>query len=196
MKQLPVLLLILACTHSFSQDSLKTFNYSRNHITLTGMKILGSWGIVNAAGGAVGWASSNGGSNKYFYQMNTLWGVVNTGIAVLGLTTAKKGLSKQLTAAENVTAQQKIEKTFLINGGLDFVYIGTGIALNSRGSSRSNDQLKGYGTSLIMQGAFLLLFDAAMYNAQRTNGNKFRKFLDKNTVTFTGNSIGIVRGIY
>ncbi|QEC66063.1 hypothetical protein FRZ67_01605 [Panacibacter ginsenosidivorans] len=192
MKQLFTLLLILLYVQVHAQDSLKNFNYSRNHITLTGMKVLGSWGIVNLGVGAAGWAGNDGGSDKYFHQMNTLWGAANAGIAVLGLTGAKRNLSKQPGVAENIQAQQSIEKTFLINGGLDFVYIGSGIFLNARGNSHNNAQLKGYGSSVIMQGVFLLLFDATMYSAQRTNGNKFRGFLEKSTVIFSGNKIGIV----
>jgi len=192
MKQLFVLILILASTQVPAQDSLKNFNDSRNHITLTGMKVLGIWGAVNMGVGAAGWARSDGESHKYFYQMNTFWGVANAGIGLLGYMGAQRNLGKQLTAAESLKAQRDIEKTFLINGGLDFVYIGSGILLNIRGNSRDNAQLKGYGPSLIMQGVFLLLFDATMYNAQRTNGNKLRRFLEKNPITFTSNSIGII----
>jgi hypothetical protein len=192
MKQLFALILILVSTQVPAQDSLKSLNDSRNHMTLTGMKVLGTWGVVNMSVGAAGWAKSDAESHKYFYQMNAFWGVANAGIGLLGYMGAKRNLRKQLTAAESLKAQRAIEKIFLINGGLDFVYIGSGILLNIRGNSRDNAQLKGYGPSLIMQGIFLLLFDAAMYNAQRTNGNKLRGFLEKNTIIFNGNRIGIV----
>ena len=83
----------------------------------------------------------------------------------------------------------------MINGGLDFVYIGTGLYLNNRGNKRDDDKLKGYGSSVIMQGIFLLIFDGTMYKIQRTNGNKLRNFLEKNPIIFTGNSIGIIHNI-
>jgi hypothetical protein len=192
MKKLFTLILILTCTRLFAQDTLKSFNYSRNHITKTGMEVLGGWGLANIGVGAVGWANSQGGQNKYFYQMTTIWGAANLGISFLGFTGSERDLKKQMTVGENLKAQQNIEKTFLINGGLDFVYIGAGIVLKNRGDNRDDAQLKGYGPSIIMQGAFLLLFDATMYHAQRTNGNKLRRFLEKNPVTFTGNKIGII----
>ena len=69
-------------------------------------------------------------------------------------------------------------ETFLINGGLDVGYISAGIYLNARGHNHDNAQLKGYGTSVIMQGFFLLLFDGTMYKLHRTNGNKFSRFPD------------------
>ena len=192
MKRFAVLLTILISAHAMAQDSLQSLNYTRTHTTLTGMKVLGIWGAVNMGVGAVGWAKSEGESHKYFYQMNTFWGVTNAGIGLLSYLGNKRNSGKQLTADESLKAQHSIEKIFLINGGLDFVYIGTGILLNVRGNNKNNAQLKGYGSSLIMQGAFLLLFDGAMYNAHRTNGNKLRNFLEKNTIIFNGNSIGLV----
>jgi len=176
---------------AYAQDSLKTFNYSRNSITITGMTVLGSWAIANIGIGTAGWANSKGGQNKYFYQMTTIWGVANLGAAILGYTGAKNNAGKQLTAAESLKAQQKIERIFLINGGLDLAYIGTGIILKNRGDNRNSGQLKGYGSSLIIQGAFLLLFDGTMYSTHRGNGNKLRRFLEKNPIGFNGKSIGI-----
>jgi hypothetical protein len=192
MKKILIFVFLITCSRVFAQDSLKSFNYSRNHITTTGMTVLGSWAIANIGVGAAGWANSKGGSNKYFYQMNTIWGAANLGAALLGYTNARKNSSKTLSPSENLKAQQKIEKIFLINGGLDLAYIGTGIFLKHRGNGRNSDQLKGYGSAIITQGIFLLLFDGTMYSTQRHNGNKFRQFLEKNPITFNGNSIGLI----
>jgi hypothetical protein len=192
MKNVFTVILILACCGASAQDSLKSFNYSRNRITTTGMTVLGSWAVANIGIGAVGWANSAGGSNKYFYQMDVLWNMVNLGAAIQGFTGAQKNKNKPFTAAESLKEQQKIEKIFLINGGLDIVYIGTGLFLKHRGDIRNSDQLKGYGSSIILQGAFLLLFDGTMYNAQRHSGSKLRRFLEKNPVTFDGRRIGLI----
>ena len=109
MKKIFALLLILSCKHAFAQDSLNSFNYSRNNITKTGMKVLGSWGVANLGVGAIGWASANNKTNKYFYQMSTLWGAVNTGVAILGFTGAQRNMKQQLNGADNLKAQQAIE---------------------------------------------------------------------------------------
>lgn len=191
MKKIIVLLVLFVARQAYAQDSLKTFDQSRTNITATGMTVLGSWGVANIAVGAVGWANSKGGQNKYFYQMATIWGVANLGIAVLGYTGARGGAGKQLTAAESLKAQQKIERIFLINGGLDLVYIGSGILLKSRGDNRNSARLKGYGSSVIAQGVFLLLFDVTMYSTERHNGSKLRRFLEKNPIGFNGKTIGI-----
>jgi len=192
MKKLCTLILIIAGSRAFGQDSLKNFNYSRNDITTTGMEVLGSWAIINIGAGVAGWASSAGGSNKYFYQMDFLWNTANLGAATLGFKSARKNLNKQLTAAGNLKEQQKIEKIFLINGGLDIAYIGIGIYLRHHGDANNSNELRGYGSSIILQGAFLLLFDGTMYNVQRRNGSRLRRFLEKNQVTFDGRRVGVI----
>jgi len=192
MKKILTLLFLIICTRTFAQDSLKTYNYSRNRITTTGMEVLGSWAIVNIGAGAAGWASSKGGSNKYFYQMSTIWGAANLGAALLGYTSARNNTGKLLNASESLKAQQKIEKIFLINGGLDLAYIGTGIFIKHRGDTRNSDQLRGYGSATIVQGVFLLLFDGTMYSSQRSSGNKLRQFLEKNPITFNGKTVGLI----
>jgi hypothetical protein len=45
---------------------------------------------------------------------------------------------------------------------------------------------------MIVQSAFLLLFDGTMYGLQRSNGNGLRRFLEKNPITFTGKGIGMI----
>ena len=191
MKKALVLVLIAAGLRAAAQDSLKTFNNSRVEITQTGMKVLTGWGLANIGAGAVGWSASKGGQNRYFYQMTAIWGSVNAAVALRGYANARHDLNKTLTPAESLREQQKIEKIFLVNGALDVVYIGAGFYLDSRGSNNNNAQLKGYGTAIALQGAFLLLFDATMYRTQHGYGNKLRHFLEKTPITFTGKTIGI-----
>jgi len=152
---------------------------------------LGSWGLANVAAGAAGWVSSDGGQNRYFYQMTTIWGGINLAVAIPGYLNAKRQMGTALNPAQSLVAQQKIEEIFLVNGALDVIYIGAGFYLDSRGSNSNNAQLKGYGLSVALQGSFLLLFDATMYRSQRGHGNRLRHFLEKNPITFTGRSIGI-----
>jgi hypothetical protein len=194
MKTITVIL-ILICSRALAQDSLKSFNYSRNRITTTGMEVLGSWAIVNMGVGATGWAGSAGGPNRYFYQMTFLWNTANLGAAILGYTGVQKNKNKLLTASETLKEQKKIGKIFLINGGLDVVYIGTGIYLKHRGDANKSAQLIGYGSSVIIQGAFLLLFDGTMYHAQRDNERKLMRFLGQNTISFNGSQIGIIHNL-
>lgn len=192
MKNLFTVILLLSFNQANSQDSLGNYNYFRNQINISGMKVLGSWGILNLGLGAAGWAGSKDGASKCFYQMSTFWGAVNTGLAVAGLTGAKRNLKNLPDKNGSLKAQRIIEKTFLINGGLDFIYIAGGIYLKGRGNKRDDVKLNGYGSSVVMQGVFLLLFDATMYKLQRKNGHKIKEFLEKNAISFTGTNVGIM----
>src|ERR1700761_9456307 len=138
MKKFCILILVVISTHVFAQDSLKMFTRQRYRTTTTGMEILGSWGIANMAIGGAGWANSQGGQNKYFYQMTFIWGAANLGAAILGYTGAQKEKDKTLNDTESLEAQRKIEKVFLVNGVLDMVYIGAGAFLKHRGDNRDN----------------------------------------------------------
>jgi hypothetical protein len=190
MKKILTFLFLTVSTGVFAQDTLNYFNYARSNYTTAGMEVLGSWGVVNVGIGAAGWANSRGGSNKYFYKMTTIWGATNVAASLLGYLQNNK--STRLNAAETLREQKKIERTFLINAGLDVVSIGTGIFLKTRGDNRNSDQLRGYGSAIIVQGVFLLLFDGTMYGTHRYNGNQLRQFLERHPITFNGKTVGMI----
>ncbi len=175
MKKLLLLAFIVISFNCFAQDSLQMLNFDRNHIKNTGMQLLGSWAAANITVGGIGWATANG-TTKYFHQMNTIWNLANLGVALAGYVGTIHDKNKTYTTQESLAEQRKIENIFLINGGLDLVYIGTGIYLKHRGNMKNSDQSKGYGSAIIMQGAFLLLFDATIYMSERKTGNKLRRF--------------------
>lgn len=191
MKKILVLFLFLISINCVAQDSLQTLNFGRNHIKNTGMQVLGSWAIANIAVGGIGWASTKG-KTKYIHQMNAIWNVANLGAAILGYTSTINDKNKTYTPEESLKEQNKLEKIFLVNGGLDVIYIGAGIYLNHHGNMNNSDQSRGYGSAVILQGAFLLLFDATMYTSERRVGNRLRKFLMKNPITFDGQKVGMV----
>ena len=192
MKKIFTIILIIVCSHAFAQDSLKFYNNNRNHITGSGMEVLGGWGILNLGGGAVGWSSSTDPTSRYFYQMNVIWGAADFGAALITFTGTQKYKNRKLTAAESIEAQNRIEKIFMINEGLDVVYLGAGAYLTIEGHSRNSPIMKGYGSAVLLQGSFLLVFDALMHHAEKQNGSKLRNFLEKHPVTFNGKQVGIL----
>jgi hypothetical protein len=192
MKKALTIILILFSAHAFAQDSLKIYNKSRIRITSTGMEVLGGWGILNLGTGAIGWSNSTNLETRYFFEMNTIWGAADFGVALLGYGGLQKQRKKNLTAAEILEEQKKIEKIFFINGVLDVAYIGTGLYLKLAGDSRNSPIMKGYGESILMQGGFLLIFDSIMYRAEKNNGTKLRSFLEKHPITFDGKRVGMV----
>ncbi|HTD99757.1 MAG TPA: hypothetical protein VK668_10735 [Mucilaginibacter sp.] len=191
MKKLFTLLLIIVCSHAFAQDSLKTFNADRIRTTANGMAILGGWGVANLGVGAIGWSGSTTPQSRYFYQMNVIWGAADFGAALLGYAGTQKYKKKTLTATETIREQNRIEKVFFVNGCFDVAYLGVGTYLTLAGNSRNSPIMKGYGTSILMQGGFLLLFDGLMYKAEKGNGTKLRAFLEKHPISFDGRRIGI-----
>lgn len=189
MKKLLFLFIIIFSTKAKSQDSLSNFNQKRNQINQTGMKVLGGWAIANIAIGSVGFYKTKG-ATKYFHQMNILWNVVNFGIATAGFYGVKEASNKQYSVSQSISEQRKTERILLINAGLDVAYMAGGWYLNRRGISKSSDRLHGYGSTVILQGAFLLLFDSSMFAIQNKHGKMADRFLNKVHVGFNGKQIG------
>ena len=185
------LLFLSFSTTIFSQNlTLLNFNQERLDLNRKGLTVLGSWAGANLITNGILLANASG-SDKYFYQMNVYWNVVNGALAGLGVLQAKKtqaGLSPFQTLEE----QSNTEKTFLVNTGLDVAYVMTGVYLleKSKNSVDSQEKLKGYGQSVILQGGFLLLFDGIMYGVHRSHLKKGKAVFEN--LTFTGNSVGFV----
>ena len=192
MKTLLFLSLLLSfSTTLFSQNlTLPNFNQERNDLNRKGLTVLGSWAGANLVTNGILLGNSSG-SDKYFYQMNVYWNVVNGALAGLGVLAAKK-TQGNLSAFQTLEEQNSTEKTFLVNTGLDVAYVMTGVYLleKSKNSTDSQEMLKGYGQSVILQGGFLLLFDGVMYGVHRSHLKKGRVFFEN--LTFTGNQVGFV----
>jgi hypothetical protein len=100
--------------------------------------------------------------------MNAYWNVVNLGIAGFGFWQASQ--VAVLNFWEVLLAQQEIEKILLANAALDLGYIALGLYLIEKGRRTEKDKWLGFGKSIVLQGAFLLLFDAILYGFQQQLG--------------------------
>ncbi len=177
---LTLFFVMVALSLVFSQEvGTIDFYKTSNSINTTGMYVLGGWAAANITGGAIGWANATG-STKYFHQMNLFWNTVNLGIAGFALSNSFNIDLSLLSDQDMIANQLKTENLFLINAGLDVVYIGTGFLLKhlSTNNTKSHDLLKGYGNSLLLQGGFLMLFDLAMYGIQQNNRLDFLRGAD------------------
>lgn len=167
------LLFLFFCRPAYSQQ---TFNdslaNSRNQITKTAMVTLGSWAAANIVTGFIA-AGQTEGETKYFWKMNAYWNLINGGLAVMGYLGARKAMAKKYGFSENESAQLSIEKLYAFNFGLDLAYIATGFFLREKGTNTTNmksrDQLRGYGTSIIVQGGFLLIMDGIVLSLHHRN---------------------------
>jgi hypothetical protein len=79
--------------------------------------------------------------------------------------------------------QHKIEKLYVFNMGLDLAYIAGGFYLRERGNSEpvpdKKDQFSGYGSSIAVQGGFLLLMDVIVYSLHHRQTSRMEHKLEK-----------------
>lgn len=142
----------------FFEKSMQTNNY--------GMYVLGAWAAGNMAMGLYGWKKYEG-EQMYFHQMNFFWNTINMGIAGFALYANSQFTYEGLTIAQLLQKHTDTENLYLINAGLDVLYmgVGAGIYYGFKQSAKQN-LWRGYGKSVILQGAFLFAFDMAMYFIQ------------------------------
>jgi hypothetical protein len=182
----------LSLHQAMAQDrTLPSLNQQRNRTTATGMIVLGSWAVGNLVVGAIGRANTSG-TTKYFHEMNMLWNTVNLTLAGFGLYGALHA-NADLSLAASLREQHKLEKLFLVNGALDLAYMAGGLYLQERGNRPGKNSLrwKGYGKSILLQGAFLLLFDGAMYGIVHHKGKGLYKLMEKVQLTAGVQQVGV-----
>lgn len=196
MKNLLFVLALLSTVFFAQAQDMEVFNrYNRelNTHSRNGMIALGSWGAGNIIAGTAGMLTSDRGSMMFnFHLMNTAWNAVNIGIAIPGYLGARKRLKKEYDIPGSFKLQRQQETVYLINAGLDVLYISSGVFLQEYGNRFNNDRVRnsfqGMGYSLIMQGGFLLLFDAVMFGVHKSHWNKNRSKIWEQ-LEFNGTSI-------
>lgn len=99
-----------------------------------------------------------------------VWGVIDAAIAGFGLRSLRRKRSRP--DADNLEVLEKetrnLRRLLLINVGLDVLYIVGGTVVLTRFTT---DFARGNGVGIVVQGAFLLLFDAFYaFQANRVAG--------------------------
>lgn len=118
------------------------------------MLILLGWGGANLIGGSALAFSSEG--LRDFGLMTAGWGLVNAGIAAFALANADSytaGVSFETVMRDEML----FNRILAVNSGLNAGYIATGFTMNYLGSS---SRLRQFGSAVMVQGAFLMAFDA------------------------------------
>lgn len=167
---------------AFSQKlDLVKFEKERIRYTKNSMLVLGGWSAANLVVSGIATKTHNR-EMRYFHQMNVMWGGINLAIAGLAYVGANREKINNPTLAAVLKRQNRIEKTYLINAGLDVVYIGAGLLMNQTSDNQKNpDKFKGYGNSFMVQGGFLLLYDAILYSIHRKHGKQLKALDEKLT---------------
>lgn len=170
-KPLLIALLLLTCAFSaYGQTGHETFYRQSLGIQNTGMYVLGSWAVLNIAAGGYGW-SQHSGKRMYFDQMNLFWNAVNISIAGFALYSNYNTDISLMSDHDMMAGHLRTENILLISTGFNIAYIGTGLLMRQLAdrSPRRSDLIKGYGSSIILQGAFLFVFDLAFYGFLRSH---------------------------
>ena len=158
-------MLVLLCCFFCSlglAESIPTTAPTNSEVSLyRGMWVLNGWAISNIVTGVPMSLRSEDSEQSAFYQMNAGWNIVNLGLA-----------SSALIRKKHVE-YQKLSRIFFVNAGLDVGYVIGGMMLTQNGRAIQNPQQIGFGHSIILQGGFLLVFDAFM-------GWKMRQYIPEN----------------
>jgi hypothetical protein len=179
---------ILFFMASINAQDLTSINKDRQKLSREGMTFLTSWAATNIAGGTTAYFLAKDREWKYFHEMNVFWNTVNLGLGISGLLMERKSKT-DLNMDQSLKAQKRVERIFLVNSGLDLIYIGSGLAMRQMQNAKNPERMMGYGNALILQGSFLLLFDGVEYFLHRSNGYRYKT--SKLSFNFDGNSVGL-----
>lgn len=187
-----LLFLILGASALTAQQTTDwaSFNQTRLKKQKTAMTILGSWAVANMASGAI-LQTQTEGEARYFHQMNLIWNTVNLAIAGSSLLAIRRTDISTLDAAASIKAQHSLQKVLLFNAGVDVGYMALGLWYIERGKNaptqQKTDRRKGYGKSIILQGAFLFAFDLLTVRALTKDNHRIPKLLEG--LSFSGNGL-------
>ena len=166
-----------------SSSSLAQFNQNQQRITKTGMLSLGGWAVGNFV---VSGLSLNRPKDDryYFHQMNVLWNTVNVTLAGLGYWRAARKDVDNVSLTKTIKSHHRLRQTLLFNAGLDVTYVAGGFYLLERAKNDEAEETRwrGYGRSLILQGSFLLAFDAVLYLVIRSQSEALDTIVNQLTV--------------
>lgn len=164
--------------------SLTQFNQQQQRITKTGMLTLGSWAIGNFV--VSGLALDQPKDDRYyFHQMNLLWNTVNVTLAGIGYWQAARKDVTEASLTKTIKSHHSLRRKLLFNAGLDVAYVAGGFYLleRAKNEAKESDRWRGYGRSLILQGSFLLAFDAVLYLVVRAQADSLDSIIEKLSIS-------------
>lgn len=142
-----------------------TYHRRRTTLGLAGMSTLTTWSLANIAGGTIGNFTTTG-SAHYFHQGNAMWNSVNLVLGVVGIINETRARKRPVDLGAGRISSHKSQLAFIINAGLDVLYVSSGAVLWQLGPTARSEpmqhRLTGYGQALVLQGAFLFAFDVGM----------------------------------
>jgi hypothetical protein len=153
--------LVVAVTLSAPFD-LNAWNAERLQAQRVGFVTLGAWAVGNLAVGTIAAVRSNDEREAWLHLGNALWNTVNLGLAVAGLATQWQADPRSFDAKQSLRESSSSATIFGVNAGVDVGYLATGAFLWQRGLGNGDARMVGIGQALVLQGAFLFVFDVVM----------------------------------
>jgi len=184
-------LAILSFGPSFAQeisfaDSFKVYEQHRMVANAAGAEVICGWGLANLAGSAAGYFTAKQDEWKYFHLGNAAFGLANTAVGYSRVLVLRW---QAVTPAGGKIAYSRYKaekKRHLMGLGTDVVFMAGGIAL-SRFTGTGNDAAyHGLGKSMVLQGAFLAVYDNIMLISHARYEDHWLRLLDELRFTGTG----------
>ena len=123
------------------------------------IRALAAWSVGSIAVGALVLLRRPGTRATGFARQSIAWGAVDLAIAGLSL-------RRRDPVADEAAQARSLRRLLLVNAALDVGYVGTGVLLWRAGRLRGRDST-GDGAGVVLQGAVLLVLDAACASALR-----------------------------
>lgn len=186
-----MVLFAVVFTKAQSTATLTDITQQQARLQRIGTWTLASWSVANLAvsGIAIGNAK---GSSRYFHEMNLYWNAVNVGIAGMGLLALRKK-NDNPTVSSVVKEHYTLQKSLLLNTGLDLAYVTSGFWLLDKSKTElttlRQDRFRGFGQAVVVQGGFLLIFDLTNFFIHHADNPRLHRLLDNVQLTSSGVSM-------
>ncbi|MCC5927368.1 MAG: hypothetical protein JJU41_12495 [Bacteroidetes bacterium] len=138
-------------TQSYNDGLLQQYVERQQQMKRNKYVLLG-WGAANMLSGAL----LIGSDYQDFGVMNASWGAINTGIAIFALRDSRSRADSAPSHWQMLRDEQQFNRIVALNTGLDVGYMIAGLAMMQEGNS---SMIRQYGTSVLVQGAFLFAYD-------------------------------------
>ncbi len=143
--------------------------YQHHELALgRGLGVLGAWALLNLV--FSGYELPRVDRREWlhhFHLMNCAWAFINAVLAAVGILRTHPGRPiPGFSPAAALADMHHTGQIFLLNAGLDVGYVLLALWLLARAAApdaKGPERLYGFGRSVQLQGAFLLVFDAAMW---------------------------------
>lgn len=185
-------LFIVSSSVLFAQDvsleeEWKNFELKNKQTSKRGMISLGTWATANIISGSIG-APLSSGTQRSFHLMNLSWGAVNLAIAMPGIISYMKKKEVETDPMKIYKNFRTSKTVYLLNAGLDVGYTLSGVWMYERSKRISKvdraEMIEGFGYSVMIQGLYLLTYDAVMYGIFASRNKKYDALLKRSMVKF------------